>query len=658
MQPTVTGSSYMDMHMEQVIDFFKAKSSKCVAVFYDAIPYKMADIYPPHFTHAHAEYMRLLNRMDLIIPISVTSAKDLINFFSTQDGRFLSLEERIKVVDLPAEFSEPKTSRRMVDKGFVEECHILAVGTVEPRKNHEALVRAFYEAEKKCARSLRLTIIGGDESFDKNLSEKINSLIAKRKNITWIKNATDTQLKEMYEKADFTVFPSIEEGFGLPILESLWFGVPCLCSSSGQMAELAVRGGCEIVDVLNIEDFSHAIIRMATDDMLINRLKDEIHNRYFKTWREYATEISAFIPNSSLEQSTYSKTKNYLQAPYILDSGPKLSVCITTYNRSKWLAVNLGNLFRISKGLRDQVEIIICDNFSSDQTPDVVSQFLGQKNFLYQRNSANVGMLGNLSQTVSLARGNYIWLLGDDDFLHDGALEKILDVIERASPDLININYNYSADSNPPSLDNIDDYFANANKIIEESVSRSGPVKEISAFNENFYTAIYAFVVKRKHAIKIFNQDTSGAPFAYMKSCVPTSKYILSYMMDLSGYWIAEPQITINMNVSWGKYTPLWILERIPEVYDLAELNGVSQNQVDIWRRHTLQQVLIFFKIIFESKYDESFIHFDVLRFIRRSRHLDEFRLLYPELESIYVAAHEQGHFLATITIKTFKAAM
>ena len=48
----------------------------------------------------------------------------------------------------------------------------------------------------------------------------------------------------MYRECAFAAFPSVEEGYGLPIIESLWFGKPCLCAGFGSMAEIAEAGGC------------------------------------------------------------------------------------------------------------------------------------------------------------------------------------------------------------------------------------------------------------------------------------------------------------------------------------------------------------------------------------------------------------------------------
>ena len=643
---------------ELVIDFFKTRAIPCVAIFFDAIPHKLAAIYPTRFTQAHRAYMKFLDKMDSIIAISDTSANDLLDYLTMTACRGLSVETRISVVDLPSEFPEARVDycERVFEANI--SCKILSVGTVEPRKNHEILIRAFLEAEKISERKLMLTIVGGNESFDKELPGKITTLIGESKSIVWIKDASDAQLKQQYLQADFTIFPSLEEGFGMPILESLWFGVPCICSETGQMGELAAHGGCETVDVQSVDDMSDAIARLANEPDRIRQLKLELRDRYFKTWGEYAAEVSASIRDARMNPIVLTQPLANRAMVFKLPSRPILSLCITTYNRDDWLAVNLENLILVSAAVRDKIEIVVCDNFSSDKTHEVARRFFGCANFYYYQNSGNIGMLGNLPETVSHARGHYVWLLGDDDLMHHGALEKVLSVIEHEAPALINVNYAYSSDPSPPSMDQLNGYFSAAQNIAIPHKSQEGSLRYLSAFNENFYTAIYSFIVLRKYAVHIFNQDTSGLPFSSLQSCVPYSKYILKRMMNLPGYFIGDPQITINMNVSWGKYAPIWILERIPEVYDLAELGGVPLEQIDRWRQHTLKAFPNFFKILFESEVDSSSASFDVIRFVRRYRHLAEFRTVFPALLTVYAEAQSRGHPSAKVPIQRIKETM
>lgn len=636
---------------QRVIDAFKSRHIKCAAIFYDAIPYKLSNIYPLNFTNAHKEYMTMLDQMDSVFSISETSNSDLLAFLNTTSTRELLLEKRLKVVALPAEFPVRKRSFNPIDHSS-DLCTILTIGTVEPRKNHVGLLKAFLAAETQSKRKLKLVLIGSSDTFDHELSGKVEALIAQSKNIVWIKNANDKILAQQYLEADFTIFPSIEEGFGLPIVESLWFGCPCICANFGQMMELAASGGCLSVDVKDFEKFSEAILLLANDQDLYQKLKLQISRRYFKTWDDYSSEISSLIQelhrNKKPEYPEYRERDG--SSSFRLPQRPLLSVCITTYERADWLELNIVNFIEIAKHLGQQVELVVCDNASLKSVGDIFSKYHFHSQIFLYGNSANIGMLGNLPQTVSLARGDYVWLIGDDDIIHQGSLEKIIDIIQSKEPELINLNYAYANDRKSPKKENLKQYLKSATTICNGPSAHEGLVKEVSCYNENFYTAIYSFVVKRSYAWRIYSQDTSGQPFSSLQTCVPTTKYILSNMMEAKAYWESEPLITINSNVSWGRYAPLWILERIPEVYDLAELSGISMNEVDQWRQHTLQNTLPYLETIYTSETPELYSQFSIIRFIRRYRHLSEFGKWFSQAEAIYEKAFEQKNPMATIS--------
>ncbi len=632
---------------QRVIDTFHSRCIKCAAIFYDAIPYKLSDIYPVNFTSAHAEYMTMLDQMDSVFSISKTSNSDLLAFLSTTSERGLLLDQRLKAVALPAEFPVPKRLDE-TRQHYSDLCTVLAIGTVEPRKNHVALLKAFLSAEKQSQRKLKLVLVGSSDTFDHELADKVEVLINQSKNIVWIKDANDAMLEQQYYEADFTIFPSVEEGFGLPIVESLWFGRPCICANFGQMMELATGGGCLPVDVNDNEKFSEAIRSLANDQDLYQKLKSQIPRRYFRTWDDYASEISSLIQELHRNKKPEYREGNR-NASFKLPQRPLLSVCITTYERTDWLELNIENFIDIAKHLGRQVELVVCDNASSKSVGEIFSKYQNHKQISFYSNNANIGMLGNLPQTVSLARGDYVWLIGDDDIIHNGSLEKIINIIQTKKPELINLNYAHCADPKPPKKEDLNQYLKSATKICNGSSSHEGLLKELSCYNENFYTAIYSFVAKRSYAWRIYSQDTSGQPFSSLQTCVPTTKYILSNMMEIKAYWESEPHITVNLNVSWGQYAPLWILERIPEVYDLAELNGISTNKVDQWRRHTLNNSLTFLEVIYTSETPELYSQFNIIRFIRRYRHLREFGDFFPLFETIYEKAFEQFNPLATI---------
>lgn len=120
-----------------------------------------------------------------------------------------------------------------------------------------------------------------------------------------------------------------------------------------------------------------------------------------------------------------------------------LSLCIPTYNRAPFLDTLLGRIARQTGELvnSENLELIVSDNCSDDNTPEVVRKHI--QNGLpinYLRNDSNLGMDGNFVQCFRKSKGKYIWLLGDDDFLKEGALNKILQSLNGGDYGLVHLD--------------------------------------------------------------------------------------------------------------------------------------------------------------------------------------------------------------------------
>ena len=115
------------------------------------------------------------------------------------------------------------------------------------------------------------------------------------------------------------------------------------------------------------------------------------------------------------------------------------------------------------------------------------------------------------------------------------------------------------------------------------------------------------------------------------------------------GVWIGEPLLVVNMNVSWMRYAPLWILERIPEVYEVALAQGVSEENINRWRRHTLPGIAHFFSEIYADDPLNNAEFFSAKRLIERFGRLPEFAAHRAGMLEVYSKAHAEGHPAATI---------
>ncbi len=617
-------------------------------VFFDAIPCKYPDLHGPQASAAHAAYMERMNRNDLVLAISEFAQEDLTRFLERQGMRAPGLFERMLACPLAGEFMQGGRcmETRACEEGVVR---ILCVATIEPRKNHLALLAAFESVLASVQGRVEL-VLAGSGSTSAGLAAHIEERVARLPQVRWIRSPDDVALRGLYEESDFTVCASYEEGFGLPILESLWHARPCVCASFGAMAEVARGGGCLLVDVRDVDALAAAITRLATDAELRQRLANEAVARPIREWRHYALDVASRMVAVGTPVDTPVAgdvpDRARFDARFLnLKPRPRLSICVSTFNRGHWLAVCLHAIARAWPVSRTDVELLVCDNASTDHTPEVVRPFLGRDDLRYLRNAENVGMLGNLRLTAQAARGQYVWIIGDDDVLVEGAIEGVLRAIdEPVAPALIYLNYAHTRAADPGTIGDLGQFVAAATPAVEPGPDQVGRVRDICANSENFFTAIYCLVLRRDHALLAYSQCTDGAPFSTMLTAIPTTRHVLERMMDEPAHWIGTPALVANMNVSWSQHAPVFVLERLPEARDLAERMGGDPARIDRWRRSAYPLMFRFFSLVLEPDYQADWDHLSLRRILARLRGFDGVEPFVASMMSAYRLAHDRGH--------------
>lgn len=454
-------------------------------------------------------------------------------------------------------------------------------------------------------------------------------------NIRWKSRVDDRFLSQLYAESDFTVFPSLAEGFGLPIVESLWHGRPVICHNEGAIRETASGGGCLLADMNSEKDLSAKILRLGGDRELREELTRQAISAPVKTWIDYAGEVASVLRDAD-EKS---------RPPLASLPKPLLSICVTTYNRAGWLAHSLPLILEQTKPYQDAVEVVVCDNASQDETPNVVTGFGHYANLRFHRNEKNVGMLGNLAVSSNQGRGRYVWVIGDDDLMIEGAIERVLTAVTRhPETELIYMNYAFTRFDRPQDLIDTRQVIRTARPISANFKDEfSTKISSIAAKTENCFTAIYCLIYRADHAKLAYNQDTSGAPFSTLKTCVPTADYVCRNMFDRPGYWIGDPCMVVNLNVSWMSYASLYILERFPELYDLMRERGADSAQVDRIQAGQLPGVMAWLESIYLGSQRENLPHFSMKRLIDRFARLPEFRRQWGTYFNVYLRAFQKG---------------
>ncbi len=166
-----------------------------------------------------------------------------------------------------------ETARQTVER----ECgvtgpYVLYVGNLKPHKNVDGLLQAFALASHRTASGFELLIIGDDVICGpalKGLAARLGIAATTK----FAGQVSDEVLRCAYSAAELTVLPSFEEGFGLPILESMACGTPVACSRAASLPEVA-GNAAEYFDPLDIESMAATIERMLQSENDRSRLRE------------------------------------------------------------------------------------------------------------------------------------------------------------------------------------------------------------------------------------------------------------------------------------------------------------------------------------------------------------------------------------------------
>ena len=150
---------------------------------------------------------------------------------------------------------------------------VLGVGTLEPRKNHIGLIKAFYQAQKKKNGPAMLALAGGKGWLYEETQQLVEDLKIEKK-VRFLGRVSDLELVTLYSLADVFAFPSFFEGFGMPPLEAMACGAPVITSNTSSLPE--VTGDAAIlVDPHDTNEIANAIARILGDEQLREELRQK-----------------------------------------------------------------------------------------------------------------------------------------------------------------------------------------------------------------------------------------------------------------------------------------------------------------------------------------------------------------------------------------------
>ena len=276
-------------------EFLTDRPCKLAAIYHDSIPLRFPHITWPQAVARHPAYLTMLSRFDRVWAVSAASRDELLGFWKWQ-GRtggpevsVLQLGSDLRSGALPALRSPvPDRSRSALGAPL-----LLCVGIIEPRKNQLFLLEV---CDRLWAEGLRfdLHFVGRvNPHFGRPIVREIRAMQRKCPSLFYDGAVDDQRLSELYSSAAACVFPTLAEGCGLPLLEALWHGTPCISSDLPSLLENAAGGGCLTLPTGSAEAWTVTLRKFLTEPADRETLTRAAGRRApgLPTWKQTAEAI-------------------------------------------------------------------------------------------------------------------------------------------------------------------------------------------------------------------------------------------------------------------------------------------------------------------------------------------------------------------------------
>ena len=293
----VGGAFWADPSSLPLYERASEKGAKLVVFIHDLIPLTF-----PQYVDggARPHFERLLRLPLKVITNSQFTRLDLLRAAGQVTGS--SAVDDVAVVPLAHEYPGVPRNR---PAGFVPSARLaadvapigefaLCVGTVEIRKNHDLLLKVWIDLAATLGSRLPKLVIAGRRGWMADEAIRLLDAADSSSPFIFLEAPTDEELAWLYGACNLTVFPSLAEGWGLPVGESLWFGKPCLASNAASIPEV---GGalCDYADASNSSEFSRAIANLALNKARLYAKANIIRQAPLRTWDMVSNDVASEV---------------------------------------------------------------------------------------------------------------------------------------------------------------------------------------------------------------------------------------------------------------------------------------------------------------------------------------------------------------------------
>ncbi len=237
---------------------------------------------------------KVVKNSRLLITVSNFEKKNITNFFNLKSEGIQTIHNGVNQ-SFTMKFDADHIARVKIRYQLPEE-YMLHIANKDPRKNTKRVLMAFREFLKKSASNCKLLMLG---CKDADLRLMLNNIDASemQNHIVLTGYVSDEDLPVVYHLSQLFLFPSLREGFGIPIIEAMACGVPVITSNTSSMPEVA-GDAAHLINPNKSEDICNGMIKILSDDTYKNELiqKGLKRSKEF-SWKNMATQVLEIYRN-------------------------------------------------------------------------------------------------------------------------------------------------------------------------------------------------------------------------------------------------------------------------------------------------------------------------------------------------------------------------
>lgn len=269
----------------------KPFAGPCLTTVHDLSHVRFPQYHPKHLVEWLDRHLQAsLARADRIITVSHLVRNELLEYYDIPEHKIKTVYEGVEESYRPR--SESETSSVLSGLNLVHKQYVLLVATLEPRKGIDVLLDAWCLLPESLRREYPLILTGSSGWRNAALRERIAAL-SEQGTVRHMGYVRADILPALFSGAAVFAYPSVYEGFGLPVLDAMRSGVPVLCRAETSMAEFA-QGACVLCETGDPEELAHKL-----ESLLANpALRDSWGEKGFRqslqfSWERCARETAA-----------------------------------------------------------------------------------------------------------------------------------------------------------------------------------------------------------------------------------------------------------------------------------------------------------------------------------------------------------------------------